>query len=98
MDRFYRANDAVSLAQAFEDIVNGVRDCVFSLDGMVTGNGSDGTVTVDGVALPFADPDGWRLVDPTTVELTGAACEALKMGDHEISIEFPCGVIIPIPT
>jgi hypothetical protein len=96
--RFYRANDAASLAQAFEDIVNGVRDCVFSLDGMVKGTGSDGTVTVDGVALPFGDPNGWRLNDPSTVELTGTACDLVKMGDHAIDISFPCGVIIPVPT
>jgi hypothetical protein len=95
--RFYRANDAASLAQAFEDIVNGVRDCVFSLDGMVTGTGADGSVTVDGTALPFGDANGWRLNDPSTVELTGTACELVKTGDHEIDISFPCGVIIPIP-
>jgi hypothetical protein len=98
MDRFYRANDAASLAQAFEDIVNGVRDCVFTLDGMVTGTGDDGSVTVDGTTLTFGDPNGWRLNDPTTVELTGTACELVRMGDHQIDISFPCGVVIPIPT
>jgi hypothetical protein len=96
-DRFYRANDAASLAQAFEDIVNGVRDCVFTLDGMVKGTGSDGSVTVDGAALPFGDPNGWRLNDPSTVELTGKACDLVKMGDHEVDISFPCGVIIVVP-
>jgi hypothetical protein len=98
IDRFYRANDAMTLAMAFEDIVNGVRDCVFSLDGMVTGDGSDGTVTVDGKPLPFDDPDGWQLNDPSTVELVGSACELVKTGDHEVDITFPCDVIVPIPT
>jgi hypothetical protein len=98
MDRFYLANDAASLAQAFEDIINGVRDCLFTLDGMVTGDGADGSVTVDGTALPLGDPNGWRLTDPSTVELTGTACELVKMGDHAIDISFPCGVVIPIPT
>jgi hypothetical protein len=97
MDRFYRANDAASLSQAFEDIINGVRDCVFTLDGMVKGDGADGTVTVDGTALPFNDPNGWRLNDPSTVELTGTACDLVKMGDHQIDISFPCGVIIVVP-
>jgi hypothetical protein len=95
MDRFYRANDAMSLAQAFEDIVNGVRDCVFALDGVVKGTGEDGTVTVDGMPLTFNDPNGWRLSDPSTVELTGAACELVKMGNHEIDIAFPCGFVVP---
>jgi hypothetical protein len=97
MDRFYRANDAASLAQAFEDIVNGVRDCVFTLDGMVKGTGADGSVVVDGTALTFGDPNGWRLNDPSTVELTGTACDLVKMGDHQIDISFPCGVIIVVP-
>lgn len=96
-DRFYRANDAMSLAQAFEDIINGVRDCVFTLDGMVKGDGADGSVTVDGTALTLNDPNGWRLNDPSTVELTGTACELVKTGDHEIDISFPCDVIIPVP-
>jgi hypothetical protein len=97
MDRFYLANDAASLAMAFDDIINGVRDCVFTLDGMVKGDGADGTVTVDGTALTINDPNGWRLVDPSTVELTGTACDLVKMGDHEIDISFPCGVIIVVP-
>jgi len=98
MDRFYRANDAASLAQAFEDIVNGVRACVFSLDGTVQGDGSNGTVTVDGTPVTFDDPNGWRLNDPTTVELVGSSCDLVKSGDHEVNISFPCGVIIIVPT
>jgi hypothetical protein len=96
-DRFYRAADAASLAQAFEDIVNGVRSCTFTLDGMVTGDGSDGTVTVDGAPVVKDDPNGWRLNGPSEVELLGTACELVKMGDHSIDVSFPCGVIVPIP-
>ena len=96
-DRFYRAADATSLAQAFEDIVNGVRSCTFALDGMVTGDGSDGTVTVDGTAVIKDDPNGWRLNGPSEVELLGTTCELVKTGDHSIDVSFPCGVIVPIP-
>jgi hypothetical protein len=97
MDRFYRAADATSLAQAFEDIVNGVRSCTFALDGMVTGDGSDGTVTVDGTPVIKDDPNGWRLNGPSEVELLGTTCDLVKMGDHSIDVSFPCGVIVPIP-
>lgn len=97
MDRYYRADDAASLAQAFEDIVNGVRSCTFALDGMVTGDGHDGTVTVDGVAVTQNDPNGWRLNGPSEVELLGTSCELVKTGDHSIDVSFPCGVVIPIP-
>lgn len=96
-ERFYRAADATSLAQAFEDIVNGVRSCTFALDGMVTGDGSDGTVIVDGTTLVKDDPNGWRLNGPSEVELLGTTCELVKTGDHSIDVSFPCGVIVPIP-
>jgi hypothetical protein len=97
MDRFYRAADTASLAQAFEDIVNGVRSCTFTLDGMVTGDGHDGSVTIDGMAVVQNDPNGWRLNGPSEVELLGTSCDAVKMGDHSIDVAFPCGVVIPNP-
>jgi hypothetical protein len=97
MDRFYRAADTDSLAQAFEDIVNGVRSCTFTLDGMVTGDGHEGSVTVDGVAVVQNDPNGWRLNGPSEVELLGTSCDLVKMGDHSIDVSFPCGVVIPNP-
>jgi hypothetical protein len=97
MDRFYRAADTASLAQAFDDIVNGVRSCIFTLDGMVTGDGHDGTVIIDGVSVVQNDPNGWRLNGPSEVELLGTSCDLVKMGNHEIDVSFPCGVVIPNP-
>ena len=97
MDRFYRAGDATSLAQAFEDIVNGVRSCTFTLDGMVTGDGHEGSVTIDGNSVLQNDANGWRLNGPSEVELLGTSCELVKMGDHSIDVSFPCGVVIPNP-
>lgn len=96
-DRFYRADDAAALAQAFADIVTGVRSCTFTLDGMVTGDGHEGSVTVDGVTVVQNDPNGWRLNNPSEVELLGTSCELVKMGDHSIDVSFPCGVVIPVP-
>jgi hypothetical protein len=97
MDRFYRAANTASLAQAFDDIVNGVRSCIFTLDGMVTGDGHDGSVTIDGVSVVRNDPNGWRLNGPSEVELLGTSCDLVKMGDHMIDVSFPCGVVIPNP-
>jgi hypothetical protein len=97
MNRFYRADDATSLAQAFEDIVNGVRSCTFALEGVVTGDGHEGTVTVDGTVVVQNDPNGWRLNNPSEVELLGTVCELVKMGDHSIDVSFPCGIIEPVP-
>jgi hypothetical protein len=96
-NRFYNAADSASLAQAFEDIVNGVRSCTFALDGMVTGDGAEGTVTVDGTVLVQNDLNGWRLNGPSEVEILGTTCETLKSGEHSIDVRFPCDVIEPIP-
>jgi von Willebrand factor type A domain len=98
MQRFYRANDQGELASAFQTIVNGVRSCSFALNGMVKeGAENQGTVLLDGRVLPLDDPDGWRLSSPTTIELRGAACAAVKDDQrHELSASFTCGSIVPV--
>lgn len=97
MNRFYRANSQADLATAFDSIVNGVRSCVLALNGTVdAASASTGSVVLDGKALAFNDPNGWKLNSPTVLELQGSACNAIKSGDHDLKISFPCGVIIPI--
>jgi von Willebrand factor type A domain len=95
--RFYRANDQAALAKAFASIVDGVRTCSFQLNGTVKDGGEvDGTVTLDGAALPLNDPNGWRLSSPTTVEFVGKACDTVKdKNDHKVNAEFTCGAITP---
>jgi hypothetical protein len=96
--RFYRAVDAAQLEMAFLDIINGVRSCVFALEGEVTGEPSRGMVTVDGTPVAYDDPNGWRLNGPSEVEILGSTCETIKMGDrHEIDIRFQCNDIVIVP-
>jgi len=97
MQRFYLANDQAALASAFATIVDGVRTCSFQLNGTVSaGDESQGVVTLDGKALVFNDPDGWRLSSPSTIEFVGKACETAKdKNDHKVAAEFPCGTIVP---
>ena len=97
MQRFYRANDQAALADAFAKIVEGVRNCSFQLNGTVKDGGeTEGTVKLDNNVLKLNDPNGWRLSSPTTVELTGTACEAVKdKNDHKVEAEFKCGTIVP---
>ncbi len=93
---FWKANNKTGLIDAFNTIIEGVRSCVFDLNGSVSTEAQKaGKVTLDGAPLTQDDPAGWRLASPTQVELTGAACDAIKSGDHEIKITFPCGSIIP---
>lgn len=93
---FWKANDKAGLIDAFNTIIQGVRSCVFDLNGSVSdGAKNDGKVRLDGTLLTQDDPAGWRLTSPSQVELTGAACDAIKSGDHDIKITFPCGSITP---
>lgn len=85
-----------ALSAAFEDIIDGVRSCVIDLDGEIAkGKESSGTVTLDGDALALDDDDGWRVNNPSQIELLGEACEAIKSGDHDLAIKFPCGSFTP---
>ncbi|MEI9935646.1 MAG: vWA domain-containing protein [Pseudomonadota bacterium] len=97
MNRFYLANNQADLATAFDTIVSGVRSCVFALNGTVEeARAATGSVALDGKPLSYQDKDGWRLSAPSVLELLGAACTAIKTGDHDLNIRFPCGVIVPI--
>jgi len=96
-NRFYLANNQADLASAFDTIVSGVRSCVFTLNGTVEASRADtGSVLLDGKFLTYMDPNGWRMNAPSELELLGSACAAIKRGDHDLKIDFPCGVIVPI--
>lgn len=89
---FYRALDQDELYDAFETIVNGVRDCVFTLDGeIVEGFEDEGQVVLDGTALEAGSPDGYKVNNAKEIELVGEACETIQDGSHDLSITFPCG-------
>ncbi|MCA9633202.1 MAG: VWA domain-containing protein [Myxococcales bacterium] len=93
---FWKANDQAGLIDAFNTIIEGVRSCIFDLNGTVAMEAqSKGNVRLDGETLAQDDPNGWQLNSPSQVELVGDACEAIKSGDHDIKISFPCGSITP---
>jgi len=95
---YYEANDQAALERAFDEIINGVRDCKLKLNGQVdTSKADQGKVSLDGKQLDLNDPNGWKLNSPTEIELVGTACTAIKTGDHDIKVSFPCGVVMPIP-
>ena len=80
-----------ALIDAFETIIDGVRSCVIELDGKIaTGEEDSGTVTLNGEELELDGPDGWVVNSPSEIELVGAACDAIKSGDHDIDVKFPC--------
>ncbi|HEU5056898.1 MAG TPA: vWA domain-containing protein [Kofleriaceae bacterium] len=82
------------LVAAFDEIIGGVRTCTFTLEGMVDEeHAPGGTVTLDGEELEYGTD--WQLVDPRTIELLGAACDAvLAGGEHEVEAYFTCEAIV----
>ena len=94
---FYKANDGQALAQAFAEIVDGVRDCKLDLDGKVAEGGeAECKVSINDVPVPYGTEDGWQLNGPSEIELVGGACDAIQDGEVEVSIECACGIVTPV--
>jgi hypothetical protein len=94
--KYYVANDPAALADSFDQIIRGVRNCLFKLSGTVAdGKDSEGEVKLNGTTLKYNDPNGWKLKDSSTLELLGDACNTFKTSDP-VSLEasFPCGSVI----
>ena len=93
---YYPAGNQQALVDAFNEIINGVRSCVLTLNGAVDpAKAGEGKVFVDGSLVPFNDPNGWKLNSPTEIELVGIACETIQTGEHTVTATFPCGAVIP---
>jgi hypothetical protein len=94
---FYRPDNKAGLVEAFNTIIDGERACLFAIQstGSVRGEFDPAlarfsTITLDGTPLVYGDPDGWRMAGDDHIELTGAACQTIKSGDHELSGSFVC--------
>lgn len=84
------------LVARFAEIVGGAIGCEIGLNGTVTqGSECSGTVELNGNPLECNGPDGWRLADPTHIELLGQACDRFMSNpDGMLSARFPCGVVV----
>jgi hypothetical protein len=83
------------LIAAFQKIVGGAT-CQVALDGTVMqGQECSGSVMLNSTALRCDDPDGWKLTDPRTVQLTGAACMSFMAVQSLVVANFPCEVFTP---
>jgi hypothetical protein len=101
--QYFQANgtDQAALGAALDAVIYGIRSCIFELDGAVEINPDrvdNARITIDeGAPLPFGDPNGWRLLTPTQIELTGASCQELKNpATGGIKFDFPCDVLTPL--
>lgn len=93
---FYTATDSQAMIDAFRDIIDGVRSCIFDLEvELKLDKAHLGQVLVNGDELIFDDANGWRANNSGQIELLGTACEAIQSGDVEIHVEFPCDTFDP---
>jgi hypothetical protein len=94
---YFLATTQAELQSSVSALVGSARDCIFDLSADVRPElAQDGTVLLDDAPLGYNDPNGWRLVDPRTLEVTGTACELIKNETAQgLNISFPCGVAIP---
>lgn len=96
----YEPTTQQEMIDAFMDIINGQRTCVFALNGeVIAGKECDGVVEVNGVPIPCNDPDGWQLNGASEIEFLGSTCDTI-MNDPNVTIDawFPCESIAVPPT
>lgn len=86
---FYKALGQQALTDAFDEIIEGVRECKLDLSEPLKADlASSCTVTVNDSAVPYDDPNGWTLDGDTVVLLQGSACTQIQEG--VVSIEMSC--------
>jgi hypothetical protein len=91
---YWVANDTAGLNTALATIIGGVVDCRLTLSGSIDPSlACSGEVRLGGTPIPCDDPNGWRAIDATTIELTGTACDDLQ-GGAALTARFPCEVVV----
>jgi hypothetical protein len=93
---YYEADDVASLAEAMRTIVRGEVSCTLALEGRIDPAAAcEGRVRLDGDVIACGDPDGWRVVDESHIELVGASCDALIENERSsVEASFPCTVVL----
>ncbi len=90
----FRVNNDAGLRTALSGIVGGELSCIVPLKGKVTASDPCvGTVRLDGKVLACGAADGWKLINESSIEITGAACDTLKTGKL-LEATFPCNTAI----
>jgi von Willebrand factor type A domain len=95
---YYAPANQAALTTALNTIIGNIRSCSFETHGkIVLEKAGDGSVHLDGKQLVFNDANGWKVTDPTHVELVGQACTTLNSEETPVvDITFPCDVYTPI--
>ena len=85
-----------ALIQAFREIIGPGVACDVHLTGTVKmGLHCQGEVQLSGVTLPCDSDNGWRLKDPSTISITGTACEKFRSDPQAfLHADFPCEAVM----
>lgn len=88
---YFAADNATSLQQALDAILQTVISCDFPLTQTPT-DPNLVSADFDGVEIPRNDPNGWTLDTATnTITFTGGACTQLKTGTvNQVNVIFGC--------
>lgn len=94
----FASDQADSIRKAIEDTVDEAVSCEIRLEGKVERDHEcEGSVELAGSPLACNQPNGFRLLDESTLELTGEACDRLRTdAKTTLSASFPCDVFIPV--
>jgi hypothetical protein len=84
------------LASTISLIVGGAMGCTLELNNSVTpGKECSGRVELNSLPLTCNDPNGWKLVDATHIELLGSACNTFMTDATSIvNATFPCDALV----
>lgn len=104
MARTYTPESPEELVTQLAALVGGAVGCDVTLNGTVrAGSECSGQVTMNGLDVPCCrdgmcdgtPPSGWRLKDPSTIELVGNSCiDFLTLSSASVYAGFPCGVFM----
>jgi hypothetical protein len=87
------------LTKQIESAVSGIKSCVFDLGGDIFVNLdllAGAKVYIEGVQVPLASDNGWRMNSPTQLEFVGSACTDWKddPAKKNLKFDFPCDIIV----
>jgi hypothetical protein len=91
---YYTANSPQQLKDAFNQIIGGVLSCDLALNGTIDPDqAASGMVSLNGQPLTYGTD--WKVVNGSTLELIGAACDTLKNSSSpQVDATFSCGAVL----
>ncbi|HKP60390.1 MAG TPA: hypothetical protein VJV78_26875 [Polyangiales bacterium] len=95
----FTPQNKADLVETFKQIIGPEAGCTVKLTtgfGVMKNVACMGSVMLSGEKLECDSPNGWRLVDEKTIEITGTSCEKFKMMTNaRLTAMFPCEIQIP---